>query len=413
MMHYKTALSDGSDPSYAPGAGKSGRWWYWKPPAKYRKLGYPKTSERLPGEEGDGREMERARISRELTREMLAFFDVSIEIRDVGTWGWLIHRFLNDKHSPINGVKANTRENYIWVLNRWDGAIGDVLISDTSYTVICDLRDAMKNKGREAAYIRRMFERLRAVAKYGKLIDHEPARKISDILRDMRFQTPPRRSIAPTREQIRAIVDEADARGMFAFATGLLIQWVFCLRSVDVRGQWLNCDPSEGGIVRKLERNRRQQHLPVAFERWQDGLTWDMFDEGFSAFEKVISKTSKSMPDPMRFDLVDAPGLQHRLFILSQRGRIGPVITAEGSGMPYTVYGWSQAYRRIREHLGLPRELTIMDTRAGALTEAKNLGVDPYILRDAAQHMNAATTDRYARGRSDSIAKVVKLRSAK
>ena len=412
-MAYKEALFDGSDPSYAPGMTKGRQFYYWKPSPKFRKLGYPKTSVRLTGEEGDGNDLTRAREARELTREMLAFYGADIDTHEVGTWGWLIHRYKTDKHSPIHGVKANTRANYVWVLDRWDAAIGTVSIEATDYSTICDLRDAMKDKGRDASYIHRMFERLRAVAKYGKLLKHAPAREVSDILRDMRFQSAPRRSVTPTREQIRAIVDEADARGMFAFATGLLLQWVFCLRSVDVRGQWLPCDPEAGGIVRELTRKRHQQHLPAAFERWQDGLTWDMLDDDLTGFSKVISKTSKSMPEPIRFGLTDVPELRARLFILSQRGRIGPVITGERTGMPYTTYGWSQAYRRIRDSLGLPKNLTVMDTRAGALTEAKNLGADPYILRDAGQHLNVSTTDRYARGRDDSIAKVVKLRNAR
>ncbi|MBT9385516.1 recombinase [Pseudooceanicola sp. CBS1P-1] len=410
-MAYKEALWDGSDPSYAPGAVRSRDLWYWKPSTKFRQLGYPKTSVRLTGAHGDGQDLVRARECRELTREMLAHFGAGIEQHEVGTWGWLIHRFTTDRHSPIHGVKANTRSNYVWILDRWTKAIGSVQIASTDYTTICDLRDGMKAKGRDAAYIHRMFERLRAVAKYGKLLKHAPAREVSDILRDMRFQSPPRRSVTPTRDQIRAIVDEADARGMFGFSTGLLIQWVFCLRAVDVRGQWLDCDPNEGGIVRELSRNRSQIGLPQKFERWQDGLTWDMLDDGLTYFEKVISKTSKSMPDPIRFELTDAPEIRARLSILAQRGRIGPVITSERTGLPYNTHSWSQAYRRIRNDLGLPGDLTIMDTRAGALTEAKNLGVDPYILRDAGQHLNVTTTDRYARGRNDSIAKVVKLRS--
>ncbi|MBT9384490.1 recombinase [Pseudooceanicola sp. CBS1P-1] len=410
-MAYKEALWDGSDPSYAPGAVRGRNYWYWKPSGKFRQMGYAKTSVRLTGEHGDGQDLLRARECRELTREMLAFFGVSIDKHEPGTWGWLIHRYKTDRHSPIHGVKQNTREGYIWALDRWDAAIGHVLVSKTDYVMICDLRDAMKAKGRNDGYVSRMFDRLRTVAKYGKLVKYAPARDVSEILSDMRFQSAPRRAVTPTRAQIRAIVDEADARGLFGFATGLLIQWVFCLRAVDVRGQWLECDADASGIVRKRERDRKNRHLPDSHERWQDGLTWDMLDPGLTYFDKVISKTSKSMPDPIRFALTDAPEIRARLSILALRGRSGPVITSERTGLPYTRYGWSQVFRRIRDDLGLPKDLTVMDTRAGALTEAKNLGVDPFILRDAGQHLHVSTTDRYARGRSESIAKVVKLRS--
>ncbi|MBR9823070.1 MAG: recombinase [Rhodobacteraceae bacterium] len=411
-MAYKEALWDGSDPSYAPGAVRSRNWWYWKPTAKFRKMGYPKTSVRLTGEEGDGQDLVRAREARELTREMLAFFGADMSAHEVGTWGWLIHRYKTDRHSPIHGVKANTRQGYVIFMDKLDRAIGKVSIAATNYTVLCDLRDGMRDKGRSASYIKRIFTHLRILANYGALIEHEPAVKVASVLSGMRIQSPPKKSSAPTREQIRAIVDQADEQGLFAFATGLLLQWVFCLRAVDVRGHWLECDPKAGGVVRELARNRRQLHLPRKFERWQDGLTWDMFDEGLTGFSKTISKTSKSMPEPLWFDLTHAPELRSRLFMLSTRGRIGPVIVGERKEMPYTRNGWTEAFIRCRRAAGIPETVKMMDTRSGGLTEAGKLGLDPFILRDAAGHSQVSTTDRYIRGRSDSIAKVVELRNA-
>jgi hypothetical protein len=412
-MPYEPALFDGSDPLYAPGAGWSGRWCYWKPTPKFRKLGYPVSSVRLPGEKDDGRDAERAREARRLTREMLAFYGADVPEMEAGTWGWLIHRYRNDRHSPIHGVKANTRKNYDWCLDRWDAAIGHTRIQQTTYETICDLRDGMLNKGRSVAYVHRMFNRLRAVTSYGVLIEDPAATKVSVVLSKMRFQAPPKRSVAPTREQVRSIIDEADARGMFAFATGILIQWTFALRAVDVRGQWLPCDPAAGGIVRELRRNRRQRNAPAGWERWQDGLTWDMIEDDVRGFTKVISKTVRSMPEPIRFDLSDAPEIRSRLTILRNRGQVGPLITSERNGLPYTSSGWTQAWARLRKDLDLPSNVWMMDSRAGAITEAKLLGADPYLLRDAAQHKNITTTDGYARGRSESVAKVVKLRSGK
>ena len=410
-MAYKDALWDGSDPSYAPGLSKGRQYYYWKPSPKFRKMGYPKTSIRLTGEEGDGQDLLRAHEARELTRQMLAYYGANIETLEPGTWGWLIHRYKTDRHSPIHGVKENTRTNYIWILDRWDAAIGRVAIGATDYTTICDLRDGMKAKGRNTSYIHRMFERLRAVAKYGKMlklrsgargIGHTPRHAVSDPAPTLGHADARANSGRCGRGRRQGHVR---LRDRVADPVGLLP--ALCRRS----GPVAPCAPDAGGIVRKLSRNRRQRLLPDAYERWQDGLTWDMFDEDLSGFSKVISKTARSMPDPIRFGLTDVPELRARLFILSQRGRIGPVITGERTGMPYTVYGWSQAFRRIRDDLGLPKNLTVMDTRAGALTEAKNLGADPYILRDAGQHLNVTTTDRYARGRDESIAKVVKLRN--
>jgi hypothetical protein len=126
----------------------------------------------------------------------------------------------------------------------------------------------------------------------------------------VRFKSPPKRQVAPTRDEIRAIVDEADARGMFAYATGLLIQWVFSLRGVDVFGQWLPTRRARAGI----RRGKR---------RWADGLTWDMVEPDLSAFSKVISKTANALPEPTRFPLEDAGEIRARLRSARQRGTVG------------------------------------------------------------------------------------------
>ena len=51
----------------------------------------------------------------------------------------------------------------------------------------------------------------------------------------------------------------------------------------------------------------------------------------------------------------------------------------------------------------------MMGIRAGAVTEAKDLCTDPYLLRDAAQHQEINTTGRYSWPRSDSANTGVKL----
>jgi len=55
----------------------------------------------------------------------------------------------------------------------------------------------------------------------------------------------------------------------------------------------------------------------------------------------------------------------------------------------------------------------MMDTRAGALTEAKNLEANPYALQDDGQHSNIKTTSRYSRDRSEGANTVVQMRQAR
>jgi hypothetical protein len=259
----------------------------------------------------------------------------------------------------------------------------------------------MREKGRTDDYIQRYFSVMRRISRYGKALKINDAREVAETLAEMRFKTPAKRQTAPTREQVFAIVAAADAHGMPNFACGILLQFWFALRAVDVRGQWIDLGrsrESNGGIVRNGKR-------------WQDGLTWDIFDPELTKFQKVISKTEKTLPEPYGFDLTPLPELQSRLRMLRPENAVGPVIRATRSnGLPYTRNGWAQAWRRFREIAEVPEEIKMMDTRAAAVTEAKRMNADPYALRDAAQHADISTTNRYARDRSDGANKVVKLR---
>ena len=79
--------------------------------------------------------------------------------------------------------------------------------------------------------------------------------------------------------------------------------------------------------------------------------------------------------------------------------------------MPWDRHAWSNAWRRFRKAAGIEDDIQLRDTRAGGITEAKQMGVDPYALRDAGQHASINTTNRYARGRSETANKVVKIRN--
>lgn len=95
---------------------------------------------------------------------------------------------------------------------------------------------------------------------------------------------------------------------------------------------------------------------------------------------------------------------------------MGPILLAKRSGgLPYTASGWNQAWKRMRKIAKVPKvpkEIMMMDIRAGAVTEAKSLGVSEHELRDAAQHLQAQTTNRYSRLRSESANKVARLRNS-
>ncbi len=400
-MPFKDALYDGSDPLYAPGLNWSKfKYPRWKAPKRYAEAGYHLIDVKLEGVRGDGLDALRAQRCRELTRDMLRWWEgLDHNGPKAGTYGHLIQKYLTDEFSPFQKVKPITQKGYAEFLNRWIPVIGEMQVGDLGYEGIMRIHTAMENKGRSASYIKRMFTMLRLVTRYGRLTQFPGAGNVAGILGDMRIANPPKRAVAPTREQVYAIVEEADRRGLIAVSVGTILCFELCLRAVDVRGQW-HVSEDQSGIWHEGKQ-------------WRDGLTWDMFSPDLTSFSKVISKTAKSLPEPYTFDLTPLPHLIERLKLLHKSGSgVGPVIVS-GTGRPYTLYSWSQAFRRIRDDLNLPEEITAMDLRAGGLTEAKQIGLDPLMIRDAGQHKKVDTTDGYMRARSDSANKVVQLRQKK
>jgi len=395
-MPFDPSLWDNSDPTYAPGlvwGGRDSKHAYWVAQRRYVKAGYK--VKRVPLGRGDKTapvDLAMAAQCRDLTREMLRWYENAGNAAvSAGTWKWLIARYKTDEFSRYQDVKANTRRGYDQWLALVESVLGHIQIADTNYPVLAMIQKGKAKKGRSDHHIHYWFNTLRRVARHGILIEAKGAATVSEILSTMRIPSPAARSIAPTRAQIEAIVAASDTAGLRTFSLGVLIQYWFGLRAVDVRGQILD------GM-------------------WADGLTWEMFSGDLSSFTKVISKTRRSLPEPYTFDLTLTPNIRQRLIDIAEdlESRSGPITISNKTGNPFTPDGWSQAWARCRTAAGVPKEIWLMDTRAGALTDASQMtGVTQVMLRNAGQHKDAATTGRYLRDRSRDANKVVKLRMAK
>lgn len=237
-MHFKPALRDGSDPLYAPCLNRSRDQIYWKAPKKYRDLGFEPASVRIGQESEDPETI--AREARRLTIAMLDHFKAPDH--PIGSWNRLIHRYETDEYSPFRKVKANTRISYQVQINKLKDGIGKLQIGQLSYEAISKMEVEMLKRDRSAGYVKRLMTMLRIIAGYGKALRNPDARDGADTLAEMTFAANPRRTSHPTREQIMAIIAEADARKLDAFAAGLLLQWTYMLWAVDVRGHWLPCN---------------------------------------------------------------------------------------------------------------------------------------------------------------------------
>ena len=396
MTAFDMHALDGARPDYAPGQSETKGFFYWRAPKPAIDQGYAFKRAKLPGQKGDGADLERARLCRDYTREALRWLDQGdTSVFAKNTWGWLIQRYLTDELSPFREVKANTRDIYRWHMNRWQEMVGETFVETTTYAVLKGWQRIMREKGRSVAYIKRMFTHLRIIASYGVALRISGARDVKEVLGELRVAGASARTKAPTPDQIAAVIAKADAAGETAFALGLSIQWWLALRAADVRGQWLRMQKGEtpSGIVR-------------GGFRWADGLTWDMIDGAI--LTKTPSKTADKMPEPLVFDLSLCPDVLSRLQAMPKG--VGPVIV-DRNGMPYRKESWSALWRQFRKAAGVPDDIWMMDTRAGAINDAKNKGATAIQLQHQANHASLSTTNRYIRERSESANRVIQMRA--
>jgi hypothetical protein len=386
---YPSTLWDNSDPGYAPGINRSadGRS-SWKPTASALRKGW---SIKYVALRGDA--LSNAAKCRELTREMVRFTseaDIKVE---PNTWGWLFTRYLADEFSPFQEVKSNTAYQYRWSIDRWREGIGEADMGDCDHPTLKKWQRSMEANGRSVDYIARQFRTLRFVLGYGVQIEDANSHRLSLVLSKMQFKKPRPRSVYPSRAQVMAVVDKADEAGETLFALLLLMQYELALRAVDIRGQWLPSKGVGGIVADKL--------------RWQDGLTWDMFAPDLSSFSKVISKTARSNQEAATFDLTGLPDIRARLAALEPK--VGPVMKRP-SGLPVRKEDMGALWRKFADAAGVPREVQMRDSRAGAITEARQMGASPFEMRALARHADVSTTNRYARGDDEATAKVIGIR---
>lgn len=327
---------------------------------------------------------------RELTRELLLWWDGTPKVQ-LGTWAWAIARYKGDDFSPFHDVKDNTRAGYRYCIDKWGEAIGKLEVQATDFETLMIIKRGMEKKSRSDAYVKRMFAHLRIVANYGLAIEPELFRNICDVMRSgaLKTRNPRPRDVAPTASQIRAIIAAADAANDVSFALGLSLQWWLTLRAVDVRGQWLGTGKTR---------------------RWADGLTWDGVDLTAGTIRKMISKTERHEEREMVWNLGPVPDLLLRLNAIPEAQRVGPVIK-KADGQPYEVRHYRDLFRRYAIAAGVPEEVKLMDTRAGAITEAASLGANQIELQHAANHRDFKTTDRYIRSREAGANSVIGLRA--
>lgn len=395
---FRESLWDDSEPLYAPFQKNIRGRYVWIPSKRYRDAGYAIKTFPLHAQ-GDTEQdaLLRAAECRDLTRELMRWWNGEEQSRvEAGTWGWLAQRYLTDAYSQFQEVRAGTQEGYRKKINYIIEAVGEVLIEDTDYQMMMEWTQHMRNNGRSLHYIKAWWTHFGLILSHGVKIQAPGCARVKAIRSEMRIKTPAAKTTVTDRAVVNRIVAWADDNDLPLLSLAVLMRFEFLLRGVDIYGSWAPAQGRRGGI----QRDGRI---------WEGGLTWEMFDGSLTTFEKVISKTRDSLPEPYTFNLTAVPEIRDRLLAIQRK--IGPVF-AGADGLPLPQDTITRQFARARKALRLPDDLKLMDLRASGITEAKSK-VDPFTLRDAAQHSQVGTTGRYVRARSDAANRVIEMRRTK
>ena len=112
----------------------------------------------------------------------------------------------------------------------------------------------------------------------------------------------------------------------------------------------------------------------------------------------------------MDFYLDDYPLLFPLLDAVPNDERVGAIVKGE-HGLPIRERSYRKWFRETARVAGIPDEVWLMDTRAGAATEADAAGADLKSIQDLLTHTTPRTTVRYIRSTSKRMRTLAKARA--
>ncbi|TPJ56514.1 hypothetical protein [Mesorhizobium sp. B2-6-7] len=313
--------------------------------------------------------------------------------------------FQTNEDSPYRSMKWNTRENFTKCLVIIEGTVGTRHIGKLLGP---DFKRWHRQWGEPKAptekephpparpwRAKHCMDAVRQLIGYGVTLGYDDCFRADTILSKIRFSTPPARKSVMTAEHVEAIRKTAHAEGWPSVAMATVLQFELAMRQKDVIGEWEPVRDAKGGI---LHRDTR----------WTNGMVWS--DIGA---DMVLRKTHTKTGFEVEHDLKLHPMVLEEIARVPQEKRIGPMILAETTGEPYKHRKFTERWRKIADKAGLPRNVWNMDARAGAITEAYDLGATETDVMKSAGHKNRQTSARYNRGTIEQTSRVAQLRMAK
>ncbi|MHA6297835.1 hypothetical protein [Devosia sp. CAU 1758] len=317
-----------------------------------------------------------------------------------GTIKSLSRLYQTDEDSPYRGLKWNSAANVTKTLKIIEGTVGARQVNKLLGNDFKGWhRKWGEPKGPDAPprpwRAKHAMDTVRQLISYGVTLGFEDCLRADTILSKIRFATPPARTAIMTAGQVEAIRATAHAQGWHSIALGTVLQFELTMRQKDVIGEWEPVDSGQGGI-----RHRGTM--------WVNGLLWSDIDN-----EMILRKVHTKTGFPVEHDLKLHPAVLEEIAFIPADKRVGPMIIAEKTGEPYKHRNYTQRWRQVANAAGVPKAVQNMDARAGAITEAYDLGAAETDVMKSAGHKNRQTSARYNRGTIKQTSRVAMMRLEK
>lgn len=240
-----------------------------------------------------------------------------------------------------------------------------------------------------------MVGMLRTMFSFGAvMLEDRECERLCGVMHKMRFKVGKPRTETLTAQQADAIREIARQCGYRSIALAQAFQFDCMLRQRDVIGEWMpQAEPGLSDVLYEADK-------------WMKGIRWEEIDDNM-ILRHVTSKRKKEV----EINLALCPMVMDELNRMGERPANGPVIVCETTLLPWTANAFRRQWRKLAGHVGIPKTVRNMDSRAGAITEATEAGAPLEHIKQAATHGQIAMTERYARNQRGKTDNVLQMRA--
>lgn len=348
---------------------------------------------------------DKQRISDQCNRlqaEMLAFSREGYVRADPfdGTVHGLCEAYQTDKDSNFPRLRFATRRYYTALMQRLIKDHGEEDLRDIRAREVLSWHQTWTNDS-GVAMSHALVGMMRTIFGFGATyLESKECERLCVVMHRQKFPQAAARTEIVTAEQATAIRNLARACGLRSLALAQAFQFDCTFRQKDCIGEWVPL--AEPGM----------SDTTMNGKKWLRGIRWEEINQNM-----ILKHTTSKRQKEIEIDLKLAPMVVEELTLAygaMDRGLMpasGPIIIHEVTMRPWVDMNFQRQWRKLANHLKIPKTVKNMDTRAGAISEATDAGIPLENVRHAATHSNISTTERYSRSAAGKVASVMEQRA--